>query len=121
MNDAITEAKDEKWKRIRSTLSPCFTSGRLKQVSSIPECTNQHIHRLREGLKVNTHSTLSTSHNSFFFLKVFPIVARYAERLIKGLEQKNLDEPVDIKQYVVIFFLWLFFLLYASTRLHCFS
>uniref|UniRef100_A0A3Q1IBQ0 unspecific monooxygenase n=1 Tax=Anabas testudineus TaxID=64144 RepID=A0A3Q1IBQ0_ANATE len=52
LDDAITVVKDEKWKRIRSTLSPCFTSGRLKQVG------------------------------------------------IRNWGKTNLDEPVDVKQFV---------------------
>lgn len=47
-----------------------------------------------------------------YFVKVFPLVARYADRLVEKLGQQNSDEPIDVKQYVV------HFLLYMSAHHH---
>ncbi|CAL1577905.1 unnamed protein product [Knipowitschia caucasica] len=62
MTDAITTVKDDRWRRIRNTLSPCFTSGRLK--------------------------------------KIFPIVERYADQLMLTLQNRNVEEPIDIKTFI---------------------
>ncbi|CAL8298306.1 unnamed protein product [Merluccius merluccius] len=62
LKDGMTMVEDDKWKRIRSTVSPSFTSGRLRQI--------------------------------------FPIVERYADRLVKTIDEKLLGQSVDVKKFV---------------------
>ena len=51
-------------------------------------------------IEMHMYSTISTLNNSSF-LKIFPIVARYADQLAEKLGRTNLDESIDVKQYVV--------------------
>ena len=46
------------------------------------------------------YRTSLTLHN-FSVLKVFPIIARYADQLVKTLEKTDLSQPIDVKQYVI--------------------
>ncbi|XP_069503688.1 cytochrome P450 3A24-like [Ambystoma mexicanum] len=57
---AITNAKDEQWKRIRAVLSPTFTSGKLKEM--------------------------------------FPIMKNFGDVLVKNIQKKSGQEPMDMKQ-----------------------
>ncbi|XP_012672236.2 cytochrome P450 3A27-like [Clupea harengus] len=48
LSDALTAVEDERWKRIRNSLSPTFTSGRMKEVFPI---VGDYAERLIEHLK----------------------------------------------------------------------
>uniref|UniRef100_A0AAQ4PHW5 unspecific monooxygenase n=1 Tax=Gasterosteus aculeatus aculeatus TaxID=481459 RepID=A0AAQ4PHW5_GASAC len=58
LRDAITVVEDEEWKRIRSILSPSFTSGRLKEMYSI---MLQHSGNLIKSLHKKSPSALFTN------------------------------------------------------------
>ncbi|KPP59069.1 hypothetical protein Z043_123047 [Scleropages formosus] len=69
--DAVNVAEDEEWRRIRTALSPSFTSGRLKEVSKIP-------------LKLS---------------RMFPLMKKHCNTLVKSLQRKaERDEAVEMKE-----------------------
>lgn len=131
MEDGVTVVKDERWKRIRSTISPCFTSGRLKQVSTETvkhwsTLVNSRTHLLCMCVMSLQVQCLIDAVLPFF-LKAFPIVARYADTITKKLEQSNLDKSIDIKQWedILIFLFICFYRLEIIVNLYkmfsCFS
>ncbi|KAF7689170.1 cytochrome P450 3A27-like isoform X5 [Silurus meridionalis] len=61
--DAVTTAKDKDWRRIRSVLSPSFTSGRLKEMFGIMK---SHSHSLVENLKKTSERGESADIKEFF-------------------------------------------------------
>lgn len=53
-----------------------------------------------------------------FSSKAFPIVARYADRITKKLEQSNLDEPINVKEYKVLLLLSFVYLLLLDSTIY---
>uniref|UniRef100_A0A6Q2X837 unspecific monooxygenase n=1 Tax=Esox lucius TaxID=8010 RepID=A0A6Q2X837_ESOLU len=61
--DGLTVAEDDTWKRIRSVLSPSFTTGRLKEMFGIMK---QHSSNLLNGMKKKAENGLAIELKEFF-------------------------------------------------------
>uniref|UniRef100_A0A8C7YUA6 Cytochrome P450 3A n=1 Tax=Oryzias sinensis TaxID=183150 RepID=A0A8C7YUA6_9TELE len=91
LGNGVAAVKDERWKRIRSTISPCFTSGRLKQLF---KQTKWSIKRLKKP------------HKPFLFLSRF--VAPYSLDVVTSASFSvetdcinNPNDPVNVQLHGV--------------------
>uniref|UniRef100_A0A8K9XUF5 unspecific monooxygenase n=1 Tax=Oncorhynchus mykiss TaxID=8022 RepID=A0A8K9XUF5_ONCMY len=96
LHDAVTTVEDDEWKRIRSTLSPSFTSGRLKDMFMI---MTQHSRNLVKFLqkKVDTDEVLEVK--EIFGAYSMDVVASSAFSVdIDSINQPNDPLVVNIKK-----------------------
>ncbi|XP_073320206.1 cytochrome P450 3A30-like [Pagrus major] len=61
--DAVTIAEDDHWRRLRSILSPNFTSGRIKEMFS---AMKHHSHKLTTCLQSKAHNNEVITMKNFF-------------------------------------------------------
>ncbi|KAG7316186.1 hypothetical protein KOW79_021052 [Hemibagrus wyckioides] len=86
--DALTIAEDEDWKRIRSVLSPSFTSGRLKEMFGIMK---SHSHSLVKNLQKVSERGESADIKEFFGAYSMDVVTSTAF----SVDIDSLNNPKD--------------------------
>ncbi|MCJ8746438.1 hypothetical protein PDJAM_G00141790 [Pangasius djambal] len=106
--DGISIVKDEKWKRIRASLSPFFTSGRLKEIFPIAE---KYADRFIDNLKKRNPSE---------GIKIKEVIAPYSMDVVTSASFSveidsinNPDDPfvIQIKKFFNFNFFSPFFLI----------
>ncbi|KAM9492994.1 cytochrome P450 3A27-like [Salvelinus alpinus] len=88
MFDALSVAKGDTWKRIRSVLSPSFTSGRLKEMFGIMK---QHSANLLNGMKKQADKDQTIEVKEFFGPYSMDVVTSTAF----SVEMDSLNNPSD--------------------------
>ncbi|KAM9492995.1 cytochrome P450 3A27-like [Salvelinus alpinus] len=86
--DAVSLAEDDTWRRIRSVLSPSFTSGRLKEMFGIMK---QHSANLLNGMKKQADKDQAIEVKEFFGPYSMDVVTSTAF----SVEMDSLNNPSD--------------------------
>ncbi|KAM9492992.1 cytochrome P450 3A27-like [Salvelinus alpinus] len=88
MFDAVSLAEDDTWRRIRSVLSPSFTSGRLKEMFGIMK---QHSANLLNGMKKQADKDQAIEVKEFFGPYSMDVVTSTAF----SVDMDSLNNPSD--------------------------
>ncbi|CAB1336031.1 unnamed protein product [Coregonus sp. 'balchen'] len=96
LHDAVTIVEDDEWKRIRSTLSPSFTSGRLKDMFKI---MTQHSRNLVKFLQKKVDSDEVLEVKEIFGAYSMDVVASSAFSVdIDSINQPNDPVITNVKE-----------------------
>ncbi|XP_056135588.1 cytochrome P450 3A40-like isoform X2 [Lampris incognitus] len=86
--DAVSFAEDDQWRRIRNILSPCFTSGHIKEMFHIMK---HHSHKLMESLRTKVQNDDVVTLNDYFGSYILDAMASIAF----SLDTDTLANPSD--------------------------
>uniref|UniRef100_A0A8V5HAR9 Uncharacterized protein n=1 Tax=Melopsittacus undulatus TaxID=13146 RepID=A0A8V5HAR9_MELUD len=130
LGSAISMAEDEKWKRIRTVLSPALTSGKLKEVNIFEAYSMDVVVSTSFSVNIDSMSNPSdpfvTNMKKFLRFMLFPFIAPVLEKMnvtllpsrvmdfFKGIFLKMKKEWENLPKIVVFSFLHVLLCIFSA-------
>uniref|UniRef100_A0A8V5H7F1 Uncharacterized protein n=1 Tax=Melopsittacus undulatus TaxID=13146 RepID=A0A8V5H7F1_MELUD len=118
LGSAISMAEDEKWKRIRTVLSPALTSGKLKEVNIFEAYSMDVVVSTSFSVNIDSMSNPSdpfvTNMKKFLRFMLFPFIAPVLEKMNVTLLPSRVMDFFKVPKIVVFSFLHVLLCIFSA-------